>query len=216
MPSTTLRHILNTPSRLIRSTSSHCVRSILRRVLSRVMPAALTRISSEPWSDSICLISAAQLSKSLTSPAAKWMSRPATSLRNASTRSAREARSAAITVLPAAARCLQISVPRPPIPPVTTAMRLLIESILFGDVVKEGRGSTGERICCSAPKRRQHRAVESKGQCAIRVGWRGCVLPLSAGVSCGRCRVCAASRWSCPWCPAVLAGRISRRPCSAR
>src|SRR5687768_5598607 len=128
MPSTTCRHMLNTPSRLMFSTASQSVRSILRSVPSRVMPAALTRMSTAPRSASTLRTSAPQASKSPTLPDSKWMSRPSTSRRNSAMRSSREPRSVATTVRPARARVLQISVPRPPMPPVTTATRLLIGS----------------------------------------------------------------------------------------
>src|SRR5690606_5677747 len=124
MPSTAWRQRLNTPSRLTRSTASHCSRCILRRVVSRVMPAALTRMSSEPCAATMPSTSRPQASKSETSPAAKRMSSPAVSRAKASMRSSRSPRSMATTVRPCAASDLQIAVPRPPMPPVTAAMRL--------------------------------------------------------------------------------------------
>src|SRR5688500_8077698 len=65
-------------------------------------------------------------SATLSGSNATWSPNSAISARNASMRSLRAARSAATTRRPPRARYLQISVPRPPIPPVTTAMRCSI------------------------------------------------------------------------------------------
>src|SRR5690554_650951 len=126
MPSTAGRHMLNTPPRFTSSTCCHCSGAILRRVTSRVMPAALTRMSSAPRSRSVSATKAAQASKSDTSSAVKPTSSPSTWLRNASMRSSLPPRSVAMTLRPARAREMQIAVPRPPMPPVTTAVRLPI------------------------------------------------------------------------------------------
>src|SRR5690554_2326750 len=126
MPSTAGRHMLNTPPRFTSSTCCHCACSILRRVTSRVMPAPLTSMSSEPRSRSVSATKAAHASKSDTSSAAKPTSSPSVSRWKASMRPSLPPRSAAITLRPARAREMQIAVPRPPMPPVTTAVRLPI------------------------------------------------------------------------------------------
>src|SRR5690554_1140220 len=128
IPSTAGWHMLNTPPRLTLITCCHCSRCILRRVTSRVMPAPLTRMSSEPRSRSMRATKSAQASKSDTSSAAKVTSSPSTSARNASSRSSLPPRSTATTLRPARASEMQIAVPRPPVPPVTTAVRLSIKS----------------------------------------------------------------------------------------
>src|SRR5450432_3687943 len=99
------------------------------------------------------------------------MSRPSTSLRNAATRSVRAGRSAATTVLPAAARCLQISVPSPQIPPVTRATRLLIECFPFVKLSITVRGEPVEpcaaATCCDAQNPPELSAGKRPRQCGL-------------------------------------------------
>src|SRR5687768_17730254 len=181
MPSTACRHMLNTPSRLMFSTASQSGRSILRNVESRVIPAALTRMSKVRCCASILRTSSPQASKSPTLAFSKWMSRPSTSRRNSATRSAREPRSAAITVRPARARDLQISEPRPPMPPVTTATRLLMGCTVVG--------SGGSALCTAAcgdfrqPSLRRQRC---KGFCFATRDRVSEGIPASAGARLGR------------------------------
>src|SRR5690606_12763179 len=155
------RHRLNTLSRLTDITASHCARSILRRVVSRVMPAALTRMSSEPCACSTPATKAAQASKSDTSSAAKRMSSPSTCWPKRAMRSGSVPRSAAMTRRPARARWMQIAEPSPPMPPVTTATRLFM-----------GYPGTGAgKWCCSAggARRRGGSGAARSAAAALRI-----------------------------------------------
>jgi len=62
MPSSAGRMTLKTLSRLVAITASHCDLSILRIVLSRVIPALLTMMSRRPKRSSIMAIIAAHWS----------------------------------------------------------------------------------------------------------------------------------------------------------
>src|SRR5579875_1130555 len=129
MLSTVLRHMLNTPSRLTCISSLHCAWLIFLSEVSRVMPAALTTMSTLPYFSVTCCTRLTQSSKCATSAGAKTMlplySR--VSSRNAASRSCLLPRSAATTCRPSSASRLQMAVPSPPMPPVTTATRLVIE-----------------------------------------------------------------------------------------
>src|SRR5690554_4757787 len=124
IPSTAWRHRLNTLSRFTDSTASHCARSILRSVVSRVMPAALTRMSGPSPAASSASTKAPQASKSVASSSLKRTSSPSTRRRKPSMRCRSPPRSAATTRRPALASAMQMAVPSPPMPPVTTAVRL--------------------------------------------------------------------------------------------
>ncbi|MNC88287.1 hypothetical protein D3C83_40880 [compost metagenome] len=76
MPSITGLLMLNTLSRLVRITASHPAFSIFRNVVSRVMPALFTSTSIGPTSDWILPAVLWQDSKSETSTAAAWNSKP--------------------------------------------------------------------------------------------------------------------------------------------
>jgi hypothetical protein len=187
MPSTTCLVTLNAELRFVLMTSIQSPGDILCSMLSRTMPALLTRISTGPMSDSMRFTMSPTDSKSATSPSAAYtLSKP-----SARTFSSQESlcsysgRQFATTALPLAlANRRQIAVPMPPMPPVTSATRFVI--VQSPNFVMPGRaappsGRPAPRVASIRIIVRPRAPHPCRHRCTARPGlsWR-CAFPSRA------------------------------------
>ena len=123
MPSITCLVTLNNEFKLVSITARQSSGVILRKTVSRVIPALLTNTSTFPCSAFTLLKAATVLSQSPTLPSDAVKSKPSAfcSANHLSLRGELGPQPA-ITLKPSFAKRWQIAVPIPPIPPVTYAI----------------------------------------------------------------------------------------------
>src|SRR6185312_4817078 len=132
MPSHTCFVMLKHESRFVWTTASQLALSILRNVMSRVMPALFTSTSMGPRSPVTCFTHDAAESKLATSHGYARNACPCRFIDSShSDAFVLPGECVVTTVYPSAASLRQIASPRPPMPPVTSALRAVAMFVLL-------------------------------------------------------------------------------------